>query len=1014
MRAATVRPRGNIVTAARRALHRCMLVAANVALAAFACTASAQPAPPAPPPDQPLLRIEAGMHTGAVSAIATDASGRVAVTASPDKTVRVWDLPSGRLLQVLRPPIGPGNEGMLYAVALSADATVVATAGWTGYDWNRQFHVLLFDRASGQLLRRLQGPVASSIVKLAFSPDGRWLAATLSGTQGVRVWDWRNGGQPLAERDYGNSSFGAVWMPDGQLLTSSHDGKLRRYTLAAGRLDKLAEVQASGGARPHGLAATADGTRVAVAYADVARVEVLDGATLAPLFAADTAAVDNGQLAAVAFSSDGQALAATGSWRVQGRTLARVWPLGGRGPPVDTAVAANTVAALTALPGGGWLLGASDPTWGVLDARGVWREAGAAPMPDLRTTFGTALPLADGGKRVQFGFALDGSAPYRFVMATRALQAGALSDGAAPRTSGLPVTDWQGSLNPMLQGLPITLAPRETSRSLAIEHNGAGLVLGGDWSLRYIASNGQRRWATATPGVAWGVNIPREGQMLVAALGDGTLRWYRLADGKEVLALYAHTDRKRWVLWTPTGYYDASPGAEELIGWHLNRGQTAAADFFPASRLRATFYRPDVIDHVLDTLDETQALAMADTARNRPPTAAVAAPLVAQILPPVVELLAAADVATTTPNVKLRVRSRSAADAPVTGWRVRVNGQAAPATVGAGGSGPAADERELSFSVPAQDSVVQLFAENRHGTSSPATVKVTWKGAPPPPPPPAPPRPSAAASASAAGPAATAAAQAGDFQIRPKLYVLAIGVGAYQHADIPQLALSAKDATDFANTMRRQQGRLYREVEVRLLTDATATADAVVNGLEWMQKQVTQHDVGMIFIAGHGLNDATQGYTFLPVDADPERLRRTGVAMEEFRKTLANLPGKVVFFFDTCHSGNVLGPARRSARNDVLGVINELTSAENGVVVFSSSTGRQYSLESADWGNGAFTKALVEGLDGAADYQKTGRITHKMLDLYISERVKALTKGQQSPVTQAPGGVPDFPLALLQ
>ena len=43
-----------------------------------------------------------------------------------------------------------------------------------------------------------------------------------------------------------------------------------------------------------------------------------------------------------------------------------------------------------------------------------------------------------------------------------------------------------------------------------------------------------------------------------------------------------------------------------------------------------------------------------------------------------------------------------------------------------------------------------------------------------------------------------------------------------------------------------------------------------------------------------------------------------------------------------------------------------------------------------------------------------GGITHKMLDLYVSERVKQLTGGKQSPVTQAPGGVPDFPLAVLR
>ena len=54
----------------------------------------------------------------------------------------------------------------------------------------------------------------------------------------------------------------------------------------------------------------------------------------------------------------------------------------------------------------------------------------------------------------------------------------------------------------------------------------------------------------------------------------------------------------------------------------------------------------------------------------------------------------------------------------------------------------------------------------------------------------------------------------------------------------------------------------------------------------------------------------------------------------------------------------------------------------------------------------------MEGLSGAADFQKTGRITHTMLTLYVSERVKQLTGGRQSPVTITPSGLPDFPLAV--
>ena len=96
------------------------------------------------------------------------------------------------------------------------------------------------------------------------------------------------------------------------------------------------------------------------------------------------------------------------------------------------------------------------------------------------------------------------------------------------------------------------------------------------------------------------------------------------------------------------------------------------------------------------------------------------------------------------------------------------------------------------------------------------------------------------------------------------------------------------------------------------------------------------------------------------------------------------------------------------------GVINDLISAENGVVVFSASTGREVAQERREWGNGAFTKALLEGLAGKADPRHSGRITHKMLDVYVADRVKELTRGEQHPVTQAPGGVPDFPIALVR
>jgi uncharacterized caspase-like protein len=267
-----------------------------------------------------------------------------------------------------------------------------------------------------------------------------------------------------------------------------------------------------------------------------------------------------------------------------------------------------------------------------------------------------------------------------------------------------------------------------------------------------------------------------------------------------------------------------------------------------------------------------------------------------------------------------------------------------------------------------------------------------------------------AAPAAVAGTPAVAAVRR-----QPRLYILAIGVGKFTAREVPPLDLPAKDATDFVAAMKAQQGKLYRSVDVQLLTDEKATQENVLKGMEWLQREVTQHDVGMLFVAGHGMNDPSRGYLFIPHNFDYANVQNTSVSHKQFKTATENLAGKALFFIDTCHSGNVLGNAKKNfATPDVSAVINDLAGDDTGVVVFSASTGRQEALENPAWGNGAFTKSLVEGLSGKADERNTGRVTFRMLDYYITDRVKALTNGKQSAVTAAPSGVPDFPLALVQ
>ncbi|MFM9103123.1 MAG: hypothetical protein ACKOPS_18040, partial [Cyanobium sp.] len=164
----------------------------------------------------------------------------------------------------------------------------------------------------------------------------------------------------------------------------------------------------------------------------------------------------------------------------------------------------------------------------------------------------------------------------RFDLAQRRLllPGAAAPGGLAPRTTGLPIEGWEDTTSPTLAGKPLPLEPYETSRSLAISANGSAVSLGSEWAVRVFEADGRQRWRTPTPGVAWLVNLSADGRFVVAALGDGTIRWYRTRDegtaqaGSEALALFVHSDLKRWILWTPEGFYDASEGGAELFGYH--------------------------------------------------------------------------------------------------------------------------------------------------------------------------------------------------------------------------------------------------------------------------------------------------------------------------------------------------------------------------------------------------------------------------------------------------------------
>jgi Caspase domain/WD domain, G-beta repeat len=557
--------------------------------------------------EQPVLTIDPGMHTAAIYYAAVDDAGRLAVTASDDKTLRVWSLTDGKLVRTLRMPAGPGDIGKIYAVAMSLDGELIAASGQTNTEAQVQW-IYFFDVRTGKMTNRISS--GSTTKSLAFSPNGRYLAAGLY-AQGLRVYD-RDGqwSETFRDTDYGDGIYGVSFAADGRLATASYDGNVRLYD-SDFRL-VLPPSKVTGGKQPSRIAFSPDSTTLALGYEDVPVVELFDGRSLAPLPPPGLDGLNNGWLSQVGFSKDGKTLYAGGAYEEHGGNPVLAWANAGRGERRVLPAGSDTIGDLAALPDGGLLVATQDPLVEVLEPNDRPRWASPSPIADFRNQIQTLAVSAD-GTIVDFGFERFGKSPLRFDLRALKLTHDPPADHQTmfAKQAGLAVEGWNDGQSPTLEGKPIELDAGEPSQSLSVHPDGKRFVLGTEWSLRAFDAQGGSLWRRQVPEVAWAVNITGDGRLVVAAYADGTIRWHRMDDGRELLALFVAKDKQNWVAWTPEGFYGATPGAFGLLRWHFNHGFDAVAETVPVSdipRLR----RPDALALVLQEMETARALGIAD------------------------------------------------------------------------------------------------------------------------------------------------------------------------------------------------------------------------------------------------------------------------------------------------------------------------------------------------------------------------------------------------------------------
>jgi WD40 repeat protein len=802
------------------------------------------------------------------------------------------------------------------------------------------------------------------------------------------VFDATDGYRPLpSDGDYGDSSYRLDFDRAGRLVSASLDGFVRLY--AADRYDRPAVPKAKvpGVGRPWSVAFSPDGRHVAVGDYDSATVAVLGDRDLQPETLPTVTGLHASQIS-VAWSQDGGQLFAGG---YPTRPMRR-WDKAGAGSFIDIAGARDAVTQFVPLRGQRMLF-ADAAGFGLIDTAGKVTRLQNQGSIDTRDAM-TSLRIGADARTVQVTDHASNRV-LRFALARRTVAVDPAEDKALASaiigSDRIKLTDWVNNVSPKLNGEKLVLTRDEFSHSVTLVPGTDRFLLGATWSLRLFDAGGKAVWREPrpVPGVVWGVNVSADGKLIVAAYGDGTIRWHRVSDGAELLALFMHPDGKRWVAWTPQGYYDASAGADDLIGWQVNHGYDKAADYFPASQFQQRFNRRDVVARVLDTLDADAAVAEADKAAGQPVAKAV--PLATSALTPVVEIKDPAAVSEqTSRDFALTYLVRMTTPDPIQRVEALIDGVAVKAQ-----DVPIltdADKRigSLHFALPLRDAKVSVIAYNANGASRPASIQVQWRGP--------------------------------GREDKVTLYVLAIGVTRYQAKGLPEVQFPAKDAHDFVALAKAQEGGLlygrvvpYRKDDHESLEDEEATRDNILDGLDWIEHAVeNSSDVAMIFLSGHGMNTPDQHYRFLPYNYDPDHKERTTISDSDLQQYITKIRGKTLFFFDTCFSGNVVPGSRAvDSKPDVDKFANELRSAKNGVVVFTSSTGDELSLEPPNLKNGAFTWAVLDGLRGRAARQGINVVSLTDLSSYVAHTVHDLTSGNQHPMMAMPVTVQDYPIASV-
>jgi WD40 repeat protein len=929
------------------------------------------------PPVIPQLRVETGMHTTLIRRVLPDLPRNRLITCSDDKTTRVWQMPGMRLISTLRVPIDTSHEGQLYAVAVSPDGKTVATGGWTGWDWDRKASIYFFDVASGELIRRIGG-FDNVVNALVWLPDGEHLAVGLQGYSGFQVLSLKSGKAIAADSQYKDDVMDIDVSRRGRVVVTANDGFVRLYDRA---FKLIGRRQVVGGQKPVSVRFSPDADSIAVAFIDAPNISVVSAHDLSLKYPVDTGKMAHQVgFTSVVWSSDGALLYASGQYSGEGLNPIYRWKNQGRDAPQKIPLTTNRISEIQQMPDNQIAFAAEDPGVGVMGPDGKLRFFRG---PDIANFSRAQKQLALSADASVIRYPLDRE--NRKLRSFQIFGGGDQSTEKSPekavftpiqQANSISVIDWVDNFKPKINGKMPVLEDYEMSRCYAIAPDGKSVLMGTEWAVRLLRPDATEIWSVKLPAVVWSVNVSRDGLLAVAALSDGTIRWYRMRDGREILAYFPRNDGREWIAWTPDGYYMSSIYGDNDVGWHINRGKDLTPDFYRAVQFDRLLYRPDIVmaSFRSATRPVTRSLDLPKEGGDfKIDRLSEIAPARLRLRPLGLEqgedgrLRLTMELKGEKTRLPIRDYTLFVNSIPVTPARERKL---------SGGEG---DRFRRVLEVDLSDRNNDIRVEAFNGVAM--GMAETYVGLP------------------QQVPAALA---------KGNLYMLTVGVNVFPALpSSSHLAFAAQDAEDLARTWKTRCANNYAHMLVHTVSDNSADKPNKKNILDALRlaEQAGPDDTVVLFLASHGLSDPAGNYYFVPRDATAQDILNVKkgekapslIPWTAFFDTLRNTAGRRVLIVDTCQARSIEGNFESHS------LMKRSAASQFALIV--ASKGNEESQEYLPEKHGLFTYALLRSLKPVADANKDGWVAlQETFDFAkpIVEQLRDKQTGPQTPQMVAP------------